>query len=120
MINLDGVIMKNKAVIEQLKKRFDQYTIGTLHNYYFKSEEGGWGETIIKINKCQEVGGLRIEICGQSITIKQNVKDRALDDIVNAIVWDNRDGTTTVTLQISDVYVPGKCFEYYVRDKRSK
>ena len=114
MINLDGVTMKNKEVVKQIEKRFDQYTIGNLYSYSFKSEAGGWGKIIVKITKSSEVCGLGINICGKSITINQNVKDKTLGSIVGAIVWDNRDGTTRVTTHMEYTYEPGKDIEYYL------
>jgi len=114
MINLDGVTMKNKEVVEQLKKRFKQYTIGALWSYGFANGGSDFGEVIIKINKCGEECGLEFNICGQNITINQNVKDKVLGSIVGAIVWDNRDGTTRVTTQIEYTYEPGKDIEYYL------
>ena len=120
MISLDRLVMTNKEVVEQLKKRFKQYTIGALWSYSFANGGSDFGEVIIKINKCGEECGLEFNICGQNITINQNVKDKVLDSIVGAIVWDNRDGTTRVNMHISDIYVSGNHFEYYLRTKEQK
>lgn len=123
MISLKGVRMNQREVLEQIKKRFKQFaTYGQLYKYNLtECTTDFWGKPYIEIRKAGAGDG--ITICPRGdiyIVINRYKTDNVLDDIVNSVVWDNRDGSTEVnTYLTTKIYHPGENMEYYIRDQKT-